>query len=368
MPLRPRPEIENLKAGTHGGINYAEMAALGIDPQNVLDFSVCTNPYMPPPGVKRALRSVSIDRYPDSATTELRQKLSARLSVSPENIIAGNGTTELIRLITLAYFSKGDNVLVAEPTYDDYDIASRIAGAGVVRYRAVPENGFVPDIAEITELIRQRHPKAVFICSPNNPTGRYLSRWDIERIVAALPEGLLVLDEAYLSFVDNSWTSAALAARGNIILLRSMTKDYGLAGLRLGYAVASADIIATLRRVCPPWNVNAVAQKIGLMVLEQDDYLQTTRRRIQKARQYLVNSLTRFGLPPLPTDANFFLVKVGDAAGLRQKLLLQGILVRDCASFGLPEYIRLAPRTLPECRRFVKTLENVLKKLEGIYG
>ncbi|MDD5127484.1 MAG: histidinol-phosphate transaminase [Dehalococcoidales bacterium] len=359
MSLQPRPEISSLKAGVHGGINYAELAALGIEPCEVLDFSVCVNPYMPPPGIKRAMQAVNITQYPDPQATELREKLAGKLGVSPQNIIAGNGTTELIRLAALAYLQTGDTVIIVEPTYDDYEIAGRMMGARIIRYRA--KDSLTPSITDITELIKQQQPKAIFLCNPNNPTGKYLSQDDITAILRCLGDGILVLDEAYISFVEKTWASIALITKGNVLLLRSMTKDYGLAGLRLGYAVAHEEIIAILHRVCPPWNVNVIAQKVGVMVLEKEDPLQKSKQKLQQARQYLVQNLTRLGLPPLPSDANFFLVNAGKAAVLRQKLLRHGILVRDCASFGLPEYVRLAPRTLSECCRFIKTLETILK-------
>ncbi|MDD4860166.1 MAG: histidinol-phosphate transaminase [Dehalococcoidales bacterium] len=362
MSLEPRPEISLLKAGVHGGINHAELAAMGIDPGTVLDFSVCVNPYMPPPGIRRAMQTVNITQYPDTSATALRGKLAEKLCVSPGNIIAGNGTTELIRLIALAYFRKNDPVIIVEPTYDDYEVASRIMGARVIKYR--PADSFTPEVSDIAGLVRQYQPKAIFICNPNNPTGGYLSQDDIETILHCLADGVLIFDEAYLSFVERTWSSVGLISKGNIVLLRSMTKDYGLAGLRLGYAVAREEIITTLCRVCPPWNVNALAQEVGGIVLDNDDYLQQSKKKLAQAQHYLIANLKRLGLPPITSAANFFMVKAGNAAALRSKLLRHGILVRDCASFGLPEYIRLAPRTLTECRRFIKALEAVLKTEE----
>ena len=133
MSLLPRPEIENLKVCPHGGINYAELSAVGIAPEAVLDFSVCTNPFMPPPGIKEMLNSVAIEKYPDCEATELRQRLSDKLGVPPDNILVGSGTTELIRLIALAYFRQGDNILILEPTYGEYEIAAQIVGAKPIK-------------------------------------------------------------------------------------------------------------------------------------------------------------------------------------------------------------------------------------------
>ncbi|MFQ5996260.1 MAG: pyridoxal phosphate-dependent aminotransferase [Dehalococcoidales bacterium] len=359
MSLPPRPEIANLKVCPHGGINYAELKALGIAPEAVLDFSVCTNPFMPPPGIRKMLNHVAIEQYPDCEATELRERLSERLMVSPENILAGSGTTELIRLIALAYFSPGDSILIIEPTYGEYEVAAQIAGAESIKQWARVENNFAPEVEDTIALIKEHHPKAVFICNPNNPTGKYFSRPEIEMVLAAIGDGLLILDEAYLAFVEKPWSSLDLASQGNVVILRSMTKEYGLAGLRLGYTIARQEITDNLRRVRPPWNVNAVAQKIGTAVLEAADYLERSKQKISKAKQFLIDGLSRLGFQLLPSDANYFLVRVGDAKSFRTVLLRHGLQVRDCTSFALPEYIRIAPRTLPECRKLIDTMAKL---------
>ena len=365
MPLRAKPEVENLKICAHGGINYAELRATGLNPETALDFSVCTNPFMPPPGIRKVINNTVINRYPDSEATVLRQRLSERLGVATDSILVGSGTTELIRLITLAYFSKEDRVLIPEPTYGEYEVACNILGVEVVKQMAREENDFAFRIEDTAALIKKRHPRAVFICNPNNPTGKYLKRPEVEAVLDAVGDGMLIMDEAYVTFVENNWPSTTLISRGNVIILRSMTKDYGLAGLRLGYALASPDIIGNLRRVCPPWNVNVIAQKIGGFALENTDYLEQSIKKTGEAKKFLVDRFSRLGFRPLPSDANFFLVKVGDAREFRADLLKHGILVRDCTSFGLPEYVRIAPRTMPECRKLIATIENILQSRKG---
>jgi len=364
LSLPPRPEIENLKICPHGALNYAELRAVGIAPESVIDFSVCTNPFMPPPRIRKMLSSIAIKQYPDCETIELRERLSEKLQVSPENILVGNGTTELIRLIALAYFRPGDFVLILEPTYGDYEVACQIAGAKLVKQWTGAENNFVPKIAETDRLIKEYHPRAVFICNPNNPTGKYLSRQNIEMVLAAINDGLLILDEAYLAFVEKTWYSLDLASQGNVVILRSMTKEYGLAGIRLGYAIAGQDIIANLRRVCPPWNVNVIAQKVGAEVLQDVEYLEKTRQKIKEAKEYLIKELSRLGFQLIPSEANYFLMQVGDAKSFRTILLRHGIQVRDCASFRLPEYVRIAPRTMPECKKLIATIGELIKKGE----
>ncbi|MCJ7605285.1 MAG: histidinol-phosphate aminotransferase family protein [Dehalococcoidales bacterium] len=361
MSLVPRRVIKNMQAVTHGGFDHAELAALGLKPGDVIDFSVSTNPFMPPPGLRELLAEAPIDRYPDSRSTELTDKLAERLGISPGHILAGSGTTELIRAVAITYFRHRDTVLVLEPTYGEYEPAVRLAGARIIKYRAGEENNFVPDINAVTELIAKHRPRAVFVCNPNNPTGYLYSREAIERMVDASGDTLLILDEAYMTFIEAGWSSLALTERANVISLRSMTKDYGLPGLRLGYAVARAEIIESLRLSLPPWNVNAPAQAAGLAVLDRDDYLKQSLQQIQEARDYLTKEIAGMGFTVMPSDASYFLVKVGNATECRRSLLKHGIMVRDCTSFGLPGYIRVSPRSLPDCRKLTAALSILLE-------
>ncbi len=357
MPLRPRPEVENLGACPHGGLNQAELKAMGLAPEAVLDFSVCSNPFMPPPGVRKVFDTIAVNRYPDSEATEFRECLSVKLKVTADNILVGSGAVELIRLIALTYFRPGDSVLILEPTFGEYKVACQIAGAEVVSQWGREEESFAHRIEETVDLIKHCHPRGVFICNPNNPTGRYFTRREVEMVLNACGDGLLILDEAYVSFVGKSWPSLDLIYRGNIVVVRSMTKDYALAGLRLGYAVANEEIVDALRRVRQPWNVNAVAQKAGVVALNDTDYLECCKQEIRKAKQFLIGELYRLGFTLVPSSTNFFLVKVTDAKGFRTALLRHGILVRDCTSFGLPQYVRIAACTLPECQRLIATIQ-----------
>jgi histidinol-phosphate aminotransferase len=365
LSLEPRPEIDHLPGSVHGGPDYAELKSLGLSVADVLDFSVCCNPYPPPAGVRRSLRTVNIDRYPDSSASGLRQKLAQSLGISTENILPGSGSTELIRLIALTFFRAGDEVLILKPTYGEYDLAGRIMGAGIVEYRWDIHGSRPKQIVGLIEIIRRQPLKAVFICHPNNPTGLYFSRDEIKSILAACRGSLLVLDEAYISFTAGAWSALDLLERGNVILLRSMTKDYALAGLRLGYLLASEEIIRDLRRVCPPWNVNAAAQAAGCAALDAPGYLARSQDRIARSKNFLLSELAKIGLSTEPSQAHFFLVHAGSGScggsRFRTALLKQGILVRDCASFGLPEYIRIAPRTLAECRRFIHAVRRVVR-------
>ncbi len=368
MPIHPRPEVEKLTPAVHGGPDYAELAALGLSPDEVIDFSVNANPYGPSPQVRAALTEVPFDRYPDAQAIALRERLTQVHRLTPDHIIVGNGTAELIWLLGLAYLQWGDPVVIIGPTFGEYRAAAELMGAEVVEYRARAAADFQPDVSAMEALIGRQRPRLTFLCNPNNPTGVYLAPEAVEALAAACGEGLLVVDEAYRAFVAGPWPSEPLVKRGlglspaesNVVLLRSMTKDHALAGLRLGYALASPEVVATLKKVQPSWSVNAAAQAAGLAALSDEDHLRETLPRIAEAKAYLVEQLICLGLRVIPSAANFLLVEVGDGRGLRRKLLSHGLMVRDCTSFGLPEYVRIAARWMEECRRLIKTLHQLL--------
>jgi len=334
---------------------------MGLTADKLIDFSVGSNPFSFPPEVRDIFNSVVIDRYPDSESTELKACLSEKLGVLTENLIIGSGSTEIIRLIALAYFGHGDSVLILKPTFGEYEVACQIVGSKILEQWGEEEECFAFNMDEAAALIRQHHPKGVFICNPNNPTGQYLSQQEVEKVLDVCPESIVILDEAYSAFTDRRWTSTGLILRGNIISVFSMTKDYALPGLRLGYAVASKEIIRTLGKVCPPWNVNEVAQKAGVLALRDASHLRRCELKISQAKQFLVSELRHMGFTVLPSRTNFFLVKVGNGRKFRACLLRHGIMVRDCASFGLPEYVRIAARTMPECRQLITTIK-ILKR------
>jgi histidinol-phosphate aminotransferase len=338
-----------------------ELEALGLNPEEIVDFSVSSNPFSYPPTVKKALGSVVIDRYPDSESTELRRCLADGLAVPPENIVVGSGSMEVIRLITTAYLGKGDKAIILKPTFGEYEVACRIAGADISELRAEESDDFIFDIDKAVVAIKRYCPRAIFLCNPNNPTGSYLPRKQIERVLNALGKGLLILDEAYIAFTEGEWPSTDLIERGNLICLRSMTKDYALAGLRLGYAISSTDIIENLCRVRPPWNVNDAAQKAGVAALSADSYLKRCDTKIRRNRQYLMNELGMMGYSMVPSKTNFFLVKVGNGHHFRGVLLKHGLMLRDCASFGLPQYVRIATRSIDECRRLIMTIKALME-------
>jgi len=339
-------------------VDQAELKALGLNATEIIDFSVCTNPFISVLEPSQIIDTALISCHPDSEATEFRENLAKKLEVSTDNILAGNGAMEPIRLIAIAYFSPGDSALILEPTFGEYRVASHIAGARVFEQWGREEENFMPNINETIDFIQKNRPKGVFICNPNNPTGQYINRQKIEDLLDVCQETLLVLDEAYLSFVENSWSSLDLIQRNNLVIVRSMTKDYALAGLRLGFAVAHQEIINTLRLVQPPWSVNSIAQKAGIISLKNADSFNSSKRELNKAKDFLLSEFHRLGFTTIPSETNFFLVKTGKAKDFRSVLLKQGIMVRDCTSFGLPDYVRIAVRPIPECQKLITAIEK----------
>jgi histidinol-phosphate aminotransferase len=358
--LQPNSNIKKISSAIHGGINYSEIANYGIKPESILDFSVNCNPFGPPPEVIEALSSTPVKYYPDSDSTELKQVLSKKLNITPDKVIIGSGSTELIRLVALAYLNQGHKVLIPQPTYGEYEVACQIVSADIVKQLTDEERHFRINIDETVELVKKYRPRGIFLCNPNNPTGQYITREAIEYLLQNSGDCLILLDEAYIAFTEEIWSSIELLSKyHNLFILRSMTKDYALAGLRLGYGIADKSIISTIKRIKPPWNITSISQKAGRIVLSEDDYIRECSIKINEAKAYLFKELSSLGYITIPSQSNFFLVKTGNASEFRRSLIKKGILVRDCTSFGLPDYIRVAPLTMTDCRKLIDVMKEV---------
>lgn len=352
--LQPEPHIGRINPPFHGGTGFAGIPA-GL---NVLDFSTCCNPYPPPSLIRRSIAGCDFSRYPDPESRELTQALARSLRIQSDNIIAGSGSTEILRLAALAYLGPGDRALIPTPTYGEYELACLLTGADIDHYKMEEKHCFRLNTNNFIQHAQALSPKAVFLCNPNNPTGQYLTQHEIEVIICSLPAALIVLDEAYIAFTRGAWDSTQLLKYDNLLIVRSLTKDFALAGLRLGYGLAAGHIIKTLKKVRPPWNVSSAAQQAGLAALNCAEYLQESCRRIEKGRRYLMVAIESMGYSVIDTSTNFFLVKTGNASEFQKKLLIEGILVRDCTSFGLPDYIRIAPRKMSDCRKLVQIMKR----------
>jgi histidinol-phosphate aminotransferase len=359
--ITPRAEIKASPAAHHGALDYTELEILGICPEELLDFSVNSNPFGTSPRVLEAMQAVPVDRYPDRDAVMLRRMLSRRYAMDPNRILVGNGTSELIQLISFAYLSKGDIVLILAPTFGEYQRSAGLMGAQVREIFSGAEQDFQVDEASLRRELQQHPPKIVFLCNPNNPTGTLLPADLIAGWAREFPRTLFVVDEAYMAFADRDETLIT-CREDNLLVLRSMTKDYALAGLRLGYTVGSEAVIEAVGRVRPAWNVNALAQAAGAAALQDEGYLQETLKKLTDARDQFRQELENLGAKLAPSAAHYFLVKVGNGAACRSELLKEYIQVRDCHSFDLPAYIRIATKQPQENSRLVAALQMLEQK------
>jgi histidinol-phosphate aminotransferase len=354
----------------HGALDYVELACLGLEPEEILDFSVNANPYSHSPHVREALASVVIERYPDRESLQLRQTIlerelaSTRLSIS--SILCGNGTSELIWTIARTYLKPGERAAIIGPTFGEYAAACRAVGATIVEARSSIEKLFQPDSEELGAWIRSEQPRIVWLCNPNNPTGSWLNRSQILHIVEACRHigAWLVIDEAYQKFLvpAEPYSTVELLEimpGEQVIVLRSLTKDYALAAARLGYLVASVESVAQLSLQLPAWNVSGFAQAAGVAALNDQEHLKATLEQLFLERDVFFEALERTGLPVIPSRTHFCLLDVGDARRVRQQLLTRKMLVRDCTSFGLPHYIRVATRPAADWQQLLRVLQEV---------
>jgi len=345
----------------HGGLEEAELRALGLRGHQVIDFSSNVNPLGPSNRVRKAAAAAGLSAYPDRHSLALRERLAGRLGVQTENILVGNGSTELIHLLARACLRPGEKCLIFQPTFGEYEAAASQAGAETVSIRAREQERFQWSVPAAIRAIRQVRPRLVFLCNPNNPTGVYLSRDPVEAIQEAVADsGLLMLDDAYVPLADHRWDTTPQLKHGSVAILRSMTKDHALAGVRLGYLVAEPDLIAVMGELQPSWSVNAVAQAAGLAALGDETHLDEARMVLSESKRYLSGELEALGIASNISAANFILAKVGNAAEIRTALLRRRIAVRDCTSFGLPEHIRIAIRRREECEELVEALGEEL--------
>lgn len=348
---------EPCSSEAHGGLNPRELQRYGISPADVIDFSVNTNPFGPSPRVAAALRAVNFSAYPDRDCARLTEVIADGSRVRVSEVLTGNGASELIWLIGHALLKPGDDVIILGPTFGEYRRAAEALRAQVYEVRADPPDFTIP-LDELLGQIERIKPRLVFICNPNNPTGQVLSDSEVDRLrIVCGEQTTLVVDEAYRAFYDGRFLGRGLEP--NQILLRSMTKDFAMAGVRLGYVVAERSLVDSLKAIQPAWSVNAYAQAAGLAALEDLAYYSDTLAQLAELKRQFFADFLATGLEFVPSAVHYGLVDVGKPARLvREKLLRQGIQVRDCASFGLPTHVRLSTRLPHDTTRLIEAFRN----------
>ncbi len=325
------------------------------------------NPLGPSPKALQAIQTAmcSLNRYPDGSGFYLRKKLSAKQGIPFDGILLGNGSNEIIELVIRAFLTSGDEVVMPAPSFLLYRLVVQWMGGKPV---PVPLRDLDIDLEKMAEAVTGR-TKVVFLTNPNNPTGAVIGREGFESFLAAVPaETIVVLDEAYIEFSRDPDSPSGFDLVGRespaVIVLRTFSKAYGLAGLRIGYGVMDPSIAAFLNRVRQPFNTGSLAQAAALAALDDDEFLHKTQQTVWQGLDYLYAEMERMGLKYHRSQANFFLIEMPCEARLVfEAMLHRGVIIRSMASYGMDRYIRINAGLPEENERFVKTLEKVLSEL-----
>ena len=336
--------------------------------QEVIKMASNENALGPSPKAVLAIRKnlEKIHRYPDAGCHYLREKLCKVLKVKPESLVFGNGSDELLVFIARAFVGEGDEVLIADPTFLIYEIASQAENATVVK---VPIKNFSYDLEGMRKKISSK-TKLIFIANPDNPVGTYTSAKRLSAFLKLVPKHVLVvLDEAYYEFAaikkDYPDSLSLLDSYKNLVVTRTFSKAYGLSGLRVGFAIADPSIVAALGKVREPFNVNLLAQVAAVAALDDKEHLKKTVDMVEEGRRYLSEELRNLGCDLVETATNFILADLKmDAAKIYEKLLRAGVIVRPMAVWGLPSFIRVTIGRSRENRFLVQALKKIFKEYD----
>lgn len=347
-------------ARVHGGPVAAELAALGLARADVLDFSVNVNPYGPAPAVLEAARGAAIDHYPDPSATEVRAALARRWRRAPGEVLFAHGAAELLWDLARHLARARVRTLVVEPAFSELRAGLAASGGEVVEWRADPRGGLGPDLEAVAEAIARSGAGAAYLAAPTSPAGLPVVAADVERLARSHERVLLLLDESFLALSDRH-ADAEVALPANVVRVRSITKEHAIPGLRAGYLLAAPALVEALDAARPTWSTSAPAQAAALAALAAEGFVAESRERLRADREETRAGLERLGLAPLPSVAPYLLFHVGDAASLRRRLLARCVLVRDCASFGLTGFVRVAARPASDREVLLAALARELR-------
>jgi threonine-phosphate decarboxylase len=346
----------------HGGNIYIAAKELGISENEIIDFSASINPLGISDKVKKVIAKeiVNLVNYPDPDAKMLRQCMSAHLSIKSDSIICGNGSTELIYLVPRAL--KPEKVLIASPTFSEYERA--VVRTQTKQLMLEKKNNFMIKAKEFIEAMQGCD--MAFLCNPNNPTGNRLRKTEVLEIAEAAKERkcFLVVDEAFIDFASDDSVVREVQNNPYLIVLRSLTKFYAMAGLRVGYGVFNEEVIESIKEFKEPWTVNNLAQHSAVAAIGDTQYIKATIDLMRHQKKYLENSFKNIGITFIASEANFYLIKLNQAQDVCNKLKEKGILVRNCSNFnGLDRsYIRVAVKSGRENQRLIQELSTLCGK------
>lgn len=364
MRNRVRQNILNVKKYVPGKPIEEVRRELGLE--EVIKLASNENCMGPSPKAIAAIRKsiMDINRYPDASSFYLRKKVAKLIGVDGQSLIFGNGSDEIICMAVRTFVGSGDEVVIAKPTFLIYEIVSQLQDAKI-KYVPLRED-LKHDLKAMKEAISDK-TKMVFIANPDNPTGTYISKRELEEFFKGLPEKVIVfLDEAYFEFADYTFkdypNGIDYLDRPGVIVARSFSKVYGLAGLRIGYAISSPEIISYMERAREPFNVNLLAQAAAAAAVDDKAFLKKTLSHVEKEKEYLYSALKCMGLSYIESATNFILVDVKrDCKDVFNALLKKGVIVRDMKAWKMDTYIRITVGTRPENKKFVDAIKDVLK-------
>lgn len=333
----------------------------GID--DIIKLASNENPFGPSPKAISAMQDAleTVHLYPDGNCYELRNELSQALSMDQNYLLFGNGSDELIKMIAETFLNEEEEVIYAVPSFAEYDFATKVmAGTSV----PVPMRDYKHDLKAMKEAITD-NTKLIFICNPNNPTGTIVTKDEVDDFMKAVPENVVVVfDQAYLEYVTNLDYPDCLnyVREGrNVILLRTFSKVYGLAGLRIGYAIARPELTSLISRVKEPFNVNSIAQIGAIQALRDQDHMATCVESNNQQKRWLVEQFEKLDLDYIPTETNFVMVDIEmDSKVCFTELLKRGVIVRTGDIFDMPTWLRITIGTGSENERLIKALRSVL--------
>lgn len=355
------PYIRSI-APYQGGKPITELAReMGLEVSQIIKLASNENPLGIGPKAQEAIQHAlqDIARYPDGNSFALRDAVSRKFALAPEQLIFGNGSNDILELSARAFLSAGDEAIYSQHAFAVYALVTQAVGAsGVV----VPAKDFGHDLSAMLAAVTPR-TKLVFIANPNNPTGTLLGKTELQTFLRAVPATVLVvLDEAYdeyLSAVDKSEAFAWLAEFPNLIISRTFSKAYGLAGLRIGFGAASPDVADMMNRVRQPFNVNSLAQAAAVASLDDDEFLERSYALNQAGMLQITRGLEKLGLHYIPSYGNFVSFRIAHAMQVYQKLLEQGVIVRPVANYDMADYLRVSIGLFSENARFLEVLAQI---------
>lgn len=362
--IKTRKTLDVIQPYSPGKPIWEVQKELGLE--RVIKMASNENPLGPSPKAVKAIQEslADLNRYPDADASVLRQAIAEQYGVEKQQVITTNGADELITLISEAFLEAGDEIIVPAPSFSEYDFGAHIMGATV---KQVPfDEGFQYNAEKILEAVTDK-TKIVYICSPNNPTGTYITSQQMSQLLAGLNDVLVVFDGAYSQFADKEdYTDGLEFVKSGhpVIALQTFSKIYGIAGVRIGFGLASEGIIKSILKVKEPFNVNTLAQIAASAAIKDDEHVSASFNANKKGREFLYRSFEKLGLSYTETTANFILVQIGgNGEEIYQQLMKKGIIVRYGKIWGLPEHIRVTIGTDEENEFFIHALTEVLTPL-----